>query len=58
MTLVELLYAGLQLQGKCMKLDCNYQKDTVNYVVTGFLTPMEGVIRTVKTDLRGVKIPV
>ena len=40
-----------------MKLDCNYQETCVNYVIIGCLTPMEGVTRTVKTDLRGVKYP-
>ena len=52
MTLVELLYARLQLLGKCVKLDWNYQ-ETCEHVVTRCLTPMEGVTRIVKTDLAG-----
>ena len=43
MTLVELLDAGVQLPGKYM-----------NFAVTDYLTLMEGLIETVKTDLRAM----
>ena len=51
MTLVEMLYAALQLLGKCMNWTAITRK-CVSYVVTACFTPKKGMARNVKTDLR------